>query len=342
MNALSDYPGKKKWITRLVAVILALSTGVLVSGCTSVNEVESEYKQEELAPIRLNGKWGYINTQGEIPIEPEFKKVEDFGCYYFDLYCYNGFASVEKDGKLVYINTKGKVIPEKEVEIIDWPIFEICPRSLDFFYENGKYGLTNPQGEVIIPPRLEGMVSFASSTVDGEIVYFAAVKENGKWGFINHQLKEIIPLQFEEVRTSTYTLPCGKEAVHNLIAVKENGKWGCFNTEGKLLVKPRFEDIWANNVYRHNLIAVKENGKWGYINENGEVIIAPRFDRVENFARNGLAEVVEDGKTGFINVKGEFVVFRDKICDLDVLKNPQGKIIWPKKNIGKNCNEPKS
>ena len=48
-----------------------------------------------------NGKWGYINKNGEFIIEPQFDNADNFS---------EGYACVELDGKWGYINNKGKFV----------------------------------------------------------------------------------------------------------------------------------------------------------------------------------------------------------------------------------------
>ncbi|MDR1889062.1 MAG: WG repeat-containing protein, partial [Zoogloeaceae bacterium] len=98
-----------------------------------------------------------------------------------------------------------------------------------------------------------------------------------------------------------------------------------------------------------------------FINAKGEVAIEPRFDKIEDFDANGLAKVEENGKVAYINTQGEYALYpvgvsglfkidRDErtdyldkeqkvifsvetLCDIRVLKNAEGKIVWPKEGV---------
>ncbi len=48
------------------------------------------YFREGLAKVNKDGKWGFINKEGEIVIPPQFDEAVDFS---------EGLARVEKDGK---------------------------------------------------------------------------------------------------------------------------------------------------------------------------------------------------------------------------------------------------
>lgn len=48
-----------------------------------------------------NGKWGFVNTQGEITIAPTYEEAKSFS---------NGVAAVKLDGKWGFINTAGNIV----------------------------------------------------------------------------------------------------------------------------------------------------------------------------------------------------------------------------------------
>lgn len=54
-----------------------------------------------LAPVKLNGKWGYIDKIGKMVIETDYDKINEFS---------DGLAKVEKNKKIAFINTKGEVV----------------------------------------------------------------------------------------------------------------------------------------------------------------------------------------------------------------------------------------
>ncbi|MGB2698327.1 MAG: WG repeat-containing protein, partial [Candidatus Zixiibacteriota bacterium] len=56
---------------------------------------------DELFRIMQNGKWGYINKQGEIIIKPQFDHTDDFS---------EGLAAVSINYKWGYIDKTGKIV----------------------------------------------------------------------------------------------------------------------------------------------------------------------------------------------------------------------------------------
>ena len=68
---------------------------------------------EGFAPVELNGKWGFINEEGEEAITLKYDNTSCFS---------KGFAGVQLNGKWGFINQKGKEItPIKYNDIYNFP-----------------------------------------------------------------------------------------------------------------------------------------------------------------------------------------------------------------------------
>ncbi|MDR0477086.1 MAG: WG repeat-containing protein [Desulfobulbaceae bacterium] len=240
----SEAMNPKMWAIGLVVLII----GMGLQGCGSSKNPatmptleSSENKTDNLVPIQINQKYGYINTKGEIAITPKFEEAWGFAA--------NGLALIKESGKIGYVNTQGKMV---------------------------------------IPPRFEEA-----------------------WGFAANGLAQIV----------------------------ENRKYGYINAKGEMAIPPKFENI--GDFAANSLAWIEENGKYGYINTQGHLVIAPRFEGASDFAANGLASVRENGKVSYINAQGQVIVSVDTVCGVEVLKNGQGEITWPKKTSAQICEEQK-
>src|SRR5438876_6749370 len=54
-----------------------------------------------LAPVKISGKWGYIDKTGGVVITPQFNDAEDFS---------EGLAAVEVGSNVGYINKTGTLV----------------------------------------------------------------------------------------------------------------------------------------------------------------------------------------------------------------------------------------
>jgi len=136
------------------------------------------YFHDDLLAVSFNGKWGYIDAQGNIKLGFEYEQAMNF---------WEGLALVKQYGKWGFINTFGHtVIP---------CIFE----HAESFYEelalvkyNGKWGFINKVGEFVIQPQFEDGKSFSEG--------LAAVKAaNDLFGYIDKTGQIVIEPQFKSV-----------------------------------------------------------------------------------------------------------------------------------------------
>lgn len=85
------------------------------------------YSTNKLFAKEENGKWGFVDNNGQKVVEYTYDKVTEFNDY--------GFAAVKKDGKWGSINEQGQVVQE--------PIYELNEDTEPFFigiYYQIKYG----------------------------------------------------------------------------------------------------------------------------------------------------------------------------------------------------------
>ena len=55
--------------------------------------------------MKKDGKWGFIDKDGKVIIEPQYAEAHSFS---------NGYAAVKKDGKWGFIDKSGKLVIEAE------------------------------------------------------------------------------------------------------------------------------------------------------------------------------------------------------------------------------------
>ena len=327
-----------KWRALLAgrALVAGCAASVLFYGFTNEPELEhygydsASSFSEDLAQVKINGKFGYINKQGESVIPARYDYARSFS---------EGLARVEINGKYGFINKKGEsVIPARYDNA--WSFYE----GLAGVEINGKYGFINKQGELVIPARYDYAWPFSEG--------LAQVKINGKWGYINKQGESVIPARYDDTERFS----------EGLAEVEINGKYGFINKQGESVIPPAqygntepfseglarlvINDKWVfinkqgESVipawydyalpFSEGLAGVVINGKWGYINKQGEPVIPARYDYDNAWPfSEGLAEVEINGKYGFINKQGESVIparylsaeqFSEGLASVGVLK----------------------
>lgn len=259
---------------------------------------------DNLCPVLIGDKWGYVNLKGDKVIANKFVKMG---------YHIGGLAPVVDDsGSAYFIDANGNkkmVVRDveniKELGLIDNKLFSLF---------NGKtWGFYNEKGKHIF-----GEYNDVSSIVNG----IAAVSNGSTWTLVNRDGKDLTGSSYDGVamdekkvvyrneRIFTYDNlayhlidSSGKtiseqtyEDVHifndlTYAAVKIKGFWGFVDKDGKIVIEPQYEDARS---FSNGLAAVKLAGKWGYIDETGKMVIEPQFDDAKDFNSNGAVFVLNN------------------------------------------------
>ncbi len=161
---------------------------------------------------------------------------------------------------------------------------------LSFFEdENGKFGMQNQAGKIIVAAKYDAVLFFDFSegltavNIGGEkqSVYGIEGIGGGKWGYVDQYGKEIIPLQYESASNFS----------EGLAAIKLNGKSGYIDKKGKVIIPTKYE--WAGD-FSEGLAVIGINPPlsrlYGYIDKTGKEVIPAKYTEAASF-ENGKAKV---------------------------------------------------
>lgn len=239
---------------------------------------------EGLAAVRLNDKYGFINTNGEWVIEPKFDLVTSFK---------SGISRVAIEDESIHNNS---IETNRETGGIT-----ISPNF------QGKMGLINTQGDFVFEPEIKAPPLHFNNEYFDFHEGLCRIEKEDKYGFINLKGEETIPVMYEDAGVFS----------DGLASVKHNGKCGYINKEGVFVIEPQFNYGWefseglASVQKRVSIIDDKTGKKkyrlkWGFINKQGEVVIDPVYASVSKF-HDGLAMVNFDKGMGYVNKNGETI-----------------------------------
>lgn len=319
----------------LVILILVSAAGYLVYDMfiAKNDKTSEEYTlfYEDLVPVKSGDKWGYMNTAGELAINPQFESAGSF---------FEGLASVKLNGKYGYIDNTGNFVINAQWDYAG--AFEDGLAIVGNGKEDSKYGYIDKTGNYIVNPQF----SYAKDFSDG----LAVVKSNDKYGYIGKDGKYAINPQFDYAidfkngmaavlsdnkfgfidKNGKYVInPQFDYVDYNMmgfydpnfyydmgvIPVRVDSKYGFIDFSGKIVITPQYDSIYPKAAdidlqpktgkEGNYLMPVELNEKWGFIDNTGKTIINPQFDSVTYF-HNGIAMVILDGKYGFINTDGKY------------------------------------
>ncbi|MEN1760502.1 WG repeat-containing protein [Anoxynatronum sibiricum] len=287
-----------------------------VSKATPEMAPESIYGYS-LLPVSVDSQWGFMNTSGEIVIEPVFQQVHAFSD--------NGLAPVQVDNLWGLINNKGEFVVEPQFDYMhhqfsmgligagivepgefgflnkdgDWAIAptdilagHFNEEGLAVFSINEQYGVMDINRNILIEPMYDFI--FDAALLDWEQVPFLL---NDQWGSMNRQGEVVIEATFD-----------------SLFHFDKAGMARIESHEGCTFVDLQGEVLFSVEAdqcddFVGDYARVTKDGKWGYINRTGKQTIDFEYDDVSvGGFDHDLAAVMKDGLWGFINPKGEWVI----------------------------------
>ena len=177
--------------------------------------LDVKHFSEGFAPIKTaDKKVGFINSKGEITIQPQFNSVG---------YFYGGYAWAKTmDNKVGFINTKGEWVikPAFDVASDFDPVSKVARVK-----EAEAWLYVDIAGNKIYVKDTDVWGDFADGLAKG--------KQLEKIGFYNTKGEWIIKPQFEGVR----------EFKNGYAAAKLEGKWGVIDTKGNWVINPSYDGI---------------------------------------------------------------------------------------------------
>lgn len=281
---------------RLVFLFIALFT--LSAGLAQPSRQIQHPEDQNRFRIWVDGKIGFINTYGEIVIDPVFRNANNFS---------EGLCAARVNGAFGFIDTHGNfVIPPQ----YDYAARFVESRAVCFLDgkrvyidRNGKETFANP-------------FKFISHLENGRASVYTY---SNKWGFINAKGELLIDTVYELV---------GEMIDHRAVVsladeaglIDENGKFVVPFGKHKTIRGP-MEGYYRVEIPDPNPEDPTQHGKIGFIDREGTLVMArdsQERGRIMGDISNGLIRVElyhksdvrgepEERYEGYINLKGELI-----------------------------------
>jgi len=299
---------------RKLLFFTAVAAASILVSCEGVDSIGEEVL---LIPVKNGEEFQYIDTDGKIVINPQFKTATVFR---------EGLALVETSGdnpQFGFINEDGKYAINAQYnqatifsEGLAWVVSEnSAPTAID---TEGQLKFTLQDAETVKIFK-EGLAAFSIVNEEGE----------EKWGFVDKTGKVVINAQFSEVSNFSNE----KCAVRN-----DDGKWGFIDKEGGIVINPQFDaatdfnngkcvvtysdkqgviDIEGKYIINPqfstmridgDLYLVNQDGKFGWCDNDGKLIINPQFSEALPFLGNKLTSVKSGESYGYIDKEGKYII----------------------------------
>lgn len=244
-----------------------------------IYEALGEYN-EGLAPVRVKGRWGFMDRNGVMKIDPAYTSVSAFEHGLAVIATEDGYGLIDKTGKLrlepkftwMAIYTQDRIIASESDEIKFDPFARI-PRY------KGRYSgiFKNRAGHA------GGLFDINAGWVTAQNLKFKHFDAKGN----NHIWAR------EDVKNSRYGL---------LNSV--TGKWHIDPLYDE--VREISEGLAVVGAFIDGKRPTWANRRFGAVNEQGQLVIPLKFDHLNNFG-NGFGSTRRDGKIALVTKSGNLV-----------------------------------
>lgn len=166
-----------------------------------------------LLPVKVSGKWGYVNGSGQLVINPQFDFAEEFHegrgriclgkpCDIWDTYSTS--PTVPNTSLWGFIDTSGKVVitPKyPEVSTFSEGLATVCTGDCSSKpTQPFSRGYIDRDGKMVIPPQFGIASNFSEGLAQvciGKCIWEEGSGYNGKFGFIDHSGHFVINPQYD-------------------------------------------------------------------------------------------------------------------------------------------------
>lgn len=253
-------------------------------------------------PIKVNKKWGLINAEGQIVLQPNYDAIGEFKRF--------GYAVMQQFGGVGLLNSKGKeIIPPRydDLKVLDSTLIAVM--------RDGDWSVLNLNGEIVLPKGYERVTVLSNQ--------YISYRRGEKWGIVDHHGNVISEPRYDEV-----TL-----AENNLFLVRKGGKLGLVNADGSETLPGIADEI---SFFNDSLIFYKSGNNWGAVDEKGANLVPPKYEAYSKIS-DTFIKLISNNRTFVFSLACNSVITQGDYDDyysfsrkyLIVKKNRQlGLIDW--------------
>lgn len=199
--------------------------------------------KESYFPVKIDKKWGMINTKGKIIIKPVYDAIGEFRDF--------GYAVMQRNNGIGLLNQFGQeIITPKydDIKILDSLIFAVL--------DSDDWKVVNLKEEIILKNGYDQV-----QILEGKFIGF---QKDRKWGVADISGKIISVARFDAIELLE----------NNFFLTTINGKHGVIASDGQQILPNDSDEIQK---YNKDLFFFQKNKKWGAVNPKGEMLIRPSF-----------------------------------------------------------------
>ena len=289
----------KKVIAVIALILVVIMFVVIIKNLLTKDKDKGDITVISYFTLYIDGKWGVINSNGDIVIQPIFDEMITIPDNKTDLFiCMYDVNYDEGTYNTKVLNAKNKEILQNYdlVEAID-----NYDENHNIWYEkdvlkvkkDGKYGLINNSGKELLA------CSYDEITPISEIKNSYIIKQGENVGLADNTGKVIINPIYKEIKA------LGKDYKEGYITVNTENMYGVIDFTGKVILDNIYEDV--KNIAKDKKYVVKESETYKVISQDGTVVLDSGFDDIVSIDGNNI--IIKKGNNyGVINSSKEIKI----------------------------------
>ena len=298
---------KKKNIITIIILIIIIAIIVGIFIYKGIMEKEKEYNIAEVNKynyfsLKENEKFGVIDNQGNIIIEPQYDDVKIPNPEKNVFICYEGQTTKVMNDKKEQIYAEYNNITPLVLKNVSTDLrYE---KSVLKYEEDGKYGLISLEGKKITNPIYEEIDTLQYK--EGEFV----IKKDNKYGIMNMNGYVIINPEYDNIKADAYySTDTGYKNDGYIVSntTDEGYRYGYIDNEGNKILDTNYNDLYRINYEGETYLVCAENGKYGLFNKNKN-IIPNEYQAITYIEGDNLCLVQKGKKYGIITLEGSMIL----------------------------------
>lgn len=277
------------------------------------------YGESGLLKLKKEGVYGLFTMNGIELVKPAYSKID---CN--DEVCIAAEYVEKKEGYQYVLldRAEGKVLTEKRYDLISKMYSN---NNYLTFKENGKYGLMNIKGKVVIPASYSFVGASEQYGVDkvfrvnqfGEVIEgdYGTEVNGGKWGLINDKGDSLLGIRYQQLEFTNDSLVILKDydGFFHLFNIRSNqfvlsGNYQYIKSNSyDLLYFLVGKDVKMNEEYNE-----PEEGTFGIADANGKLLIPIKYRTILSYSRASICQHLDLSGFDLIDDKGQEILTKQK------------------------------
>ncbi len=242
-----------------------------------INEI-----RDQTYVVKQRGRYGAVDQFGQLLLEPKFEKLGDF---------LNDVAYYQNKNKYGFVSLDGYTHPA----IFDW-VSDFSGFGQAVVKSGDKFGLIDRAGKMLLETAYDQLLRQSDSL-------YLVVKDE-YYGFYSAAGCFIYDPVFDYLSS----IQSGKFSDGRYFKLNRKGQQAIGDQNGATIYGlAAYDEVFLPS---GAMIKLKKKGKFGYCDENGKLLIPPKFDQAGDF-ENGTAIVRENNRFTVIGKSGD-VIFSDE------------------------------